>query len=170
MKKEFTQEQLDIIREYINRTPVIEIANKRHLSREAIYQVLRRVENWDELHQGMSLGRQDVSRKLAYKAREMVLQGTAVNVALNENGISITTFHRYCPEMRAYRKNNSFKLTESIANDWMNGMAYREISQKYKMFVSNIQRRLRLYYGEDWNKAKTERGKIKAQKISQQHH
>lgn len=164
MKREFTQEQMEMIKEYVNNTPVIQIARKRSISREAVYQTLRRIENWEELRSKMSQDKRDISSKLAFRVREAVLGGVPIDEALEKWGLSITTFYRYCPDMAAGRRKESFAKTESIAKDWMSGMTYSKIAQKYNMFMSNIQRRLHLYYKKDWDKAKAKRKQLKSRK------
>jgi predicted DNA-binding protein YlxM (UPF0122 family) len=150
----FKEEQITIIQEYLNGQTVKEIADKRSISREAVYQTLRRIENWEELRLQMLDNRKLYNKKLALKVKKDILEGIHPTDALQKYGLSATTLYRYCPEMRAFKMSQSSEVTKDIAEDWFGGMTYKEISKKYDMFTSNVQRRLRSVYGKDWEKAK----------------
>ena len=155
--KEFSEDRLQIIKEYLDGSPVIKIAEKRGISREAVYQTLRRIENWEELKDIKQDERTSDSKKLAETAAEEIISGKAVGEVLDKYQLSATTLYRHKPEVASYKRKQSAKITKQIAKDWMSGMTYSEISKKYDMFVSNIQRRLHLHFGKDWEKAKKDR-------------
>jgi len=155
--KELSEDRIRIIKEYLEGEPVIKMAEKRGISREAVYQTLRRLENWDQIKESKQEERVTGNKEVAYEAANQIKKGRNVSDVLDEYNISATTLYRYHPEMSSYKRKQSYKITEKIAKDWEAGMTYVEISKKYDMFISNIQRRLHLYYGNKWKEAKKNR-------------
>jgi predicted DNA-binding protein YlxM (UPF0122 family) len=164
----FTEEQVSIINEYYDGIPVTEIAQKRDLTREAIYLTLRKIENWRELKdfnrakKKIKASNEDMGA--ARRAKELILSGKTVKEATKITGISRHMLYKYHPEM----KNLSKQTSSYIAKDWYAGKTYAELCNKYDMQLSNIQRRIRDHYGDDWETMKEKRAKkVRRQRSSQ---
>lgn len=162
--KELSEDKKQIIREYLEGNSVAVMAKKRGISREAVYQTLRKIDNWDELKEDMSDLRNVASKESAKRAKRDIESGAYIGDTLKKYGISSTTLYRYCPELAGKKRRESMELTERIVKDWKEGVSYRNISKKYDMFISNIQRRMLLYFGDKWEEAKKERAKVRSSK------
>ena len=133
------------------------IAKKRGVSREAIYQTLRRLEDWDSIRGEVKTvvidGKPLTKRERYKKIKEMVTEGETLTNALQKYKGAKQTFYKYHPEMKSYSRRLSSRETSRIVDDWIAGMTYKKLSEKYGKYTSDIQRRIKESF-DDWEVAK----------------
>lgn len=149
----------EVMQEYLDGGSVTRMAKDRGVSREAIYLVLRKINGWQQLKFQSTKEMMDDYTERATMALQDVLAGMSIKDAAKKNNISNSTLYRRYPELRGRNAAKSQEKTEQIAEDWFAGMSYTNLCKKYGMHLSNVQRRLRRFYSNNWEEAKRERRK-----------
>ena len=140
-----------LIQEFLNGKSVIDIAKQYNLSREAVYQNLRTIPNWERVSESL---------KKTKKERALEAYGHLMPeiIRLKEEGLSTIVVARklgipYPPLaelLKGTRHDNSKEVREArnrrIYKEYQKGMVQRELAQEFGMSQSSISEIIRRWH------------------------